>query len=311
MEKLMYAFAGLSAGFMSLVLFSSFYAEDSKSAQNTSENVEHIVDRTPLNLTGIEANKIYAFAGEDVPMDNFDVAERLDRESLINTYLQSANILNLKIANRYFPMIESILAKYGIPEDFKYLSVAESNLRMATSSAGAKGIWQFMESSGEGYGLEVNGEIDERFHPEKSTEAACKFILDLKERFGSWTLAAAAYNMGGAGLAKQIKDQQVDNFYDLQLNAETSRYIFRIIAIKEIMMHPAKYGVDLEETQRYPPLNDFYTVPVTGPVPSLTALAKQNGTTYRMLKVFNPWLISSQITNRYGKSYEIKFPTQH
>ena len=305
----MFAFAGLLAGFLSLVLFSSFYSGD-QSLLLTKEEKGPV---NPMNyttgyMTGIVPDKEYSFAGEPVPLDNFDARERLDRELVTNTYLQSSNVLNLKKANRYFPMIEAALAKHGIPEDFKYLSVAESNLHMATSSAGAKGIWQFMEASGEGYGLEVNGEVDERFHPEKSTEAACKFLLHLKEKFGSWTLAAAAYNMGPAGLSKQLTQQQVDNYYDLHLNAETSRYVFRIIAIKEIMQNPERFGVVLEEEYLYAPMSEYYALPISGPVPNLTTLAKNNGTTYRMLKVYNPWLLTNTLTNRYGKRYEIKLP---
>lgn len=307
MEKKMYAFASLLAGFLALVVFSSFYSADQSLLLKHEEKAA--VPAMDMNyMTGIIPDREYAFAGEEVPLENFDARERLDRELVTNTYLQSTNVLNMKKANRYFPMIESILAKYGIPEDFKYLSVAESNLHMATSSAGAKGIWQFMESSGEAYGLEVNGEVDERFHPEKSTEAACKFLLFLKEKFGSWTLAAAAYNMGAAGLSKQLTQQQVDNYYDLHLNAETSRYVFRIIAIKEIMQHPDKFGVVLDDERLYAPMSEYYGLPINGPVPNLTTLALNNGTTYRMLKVYNPWLLTNTLTNKSGKRYEIRLP---
>ena len=300
----MFAFSSIMAGFFCLVIFSSFNEKEEPSTTATSANDVTSARR----VTGFDLNKSFSFAGEEIPSENFDARERLDRELAVNTYLEAATLLNIKMANRFFPVIEQILQKNNIPDDFKYLCVAESNLRMATSSAGAKGMWQFIDSSAKQNGLEINSEVDERYNVEKSTEAACKFILYLKERFGSWTLAAAAYNIGPALLAKRIAEQQVDNYYDLNLNEETSRYIFRIIAIKEIMKDPEHYGFYVDSTQLYPEMSDYYTVPVDGPIPSLTALAKQHGTTYRMLKLYNPWLISSSLTNKYGKRYEVRVP---
>jgi hypothetical protein len=307
MEKKMYAFTSLMAGFMSLILFSSFY--------NTEPDTSFVGPLLPepeytfpQHVAAIDLNREFSFAGEKIPAGNFDALERLDRELVVNTYLQSLTLLNIKTANRYFPVIEPILERYGIPNDFKYLSVAESNLRMATSSAGAKGIWQFMEAAGEAYGLEIHGEVDERYHVEKSTEAACKFLLHLHKKFGSWTLAAAAYNMGETGLARRLREQQAQNYYDLNLNEETSRYVFRIIAIKEIMQNPKAFGFVIEDDQLYQPLTDYYAIIVDGPVQNLASLAVQHGTTYRMLKIFNPWLMASSLTNRSGKKYEIRFP---
>jgi membrane-bound lytic murein transglycosylase D len=304
MEKKMFAFTSMMAGFFCLVIFSSF-----------NEKVEFGTIPVPNDnqpqmrrVTGFDLNKTFSFAGEEIPAENFDARERLDRELAVNTYLEAATLLNIKMANRFFPVIEPILAKNNIPDDFKYLCVAESNLRMATSSAGAKGMWQFIDSSGKQNGLEINSEVDERYNVEKSTEAACKFLQYLKDRFGNWTLAAAAYNIGPALLSKRLAEQQVDNYYDLNLNEETSRYLFRIIAIKEIMKDPERYGFYLDSTQLYPEMSDYYTIPVDGPVPSLTSLAKQHGTTYRMLRLYNPWLISNSLTNKYGKRYEVKIP---
>lgn len=259
-------------------------------------------------ITAFDLNQKFTFAGEEIPKDNFDAIERLDRELLINSYLNATTLLNLKIANRFFPVIEPILKSYGIPEDFKYLSVAESNLRMATSPAGAKGFWQFIESTGRGYGLEISSEVDERYHVEKSTVAACKFILNLKKKFGSWTLAAAAYNMGEAGIAKKLEDQKASNYYDLNLNEETSRYVFRIIAIKEIMQNPKKYGFYVDDEQLYSPLEKYTTLTITEPIPDLAILAQQYGTSYRMFKIFNPWLTGSSLTNKSRKKYEIRIP---
>lgn len=304
MEKKMFAFAALLAGFLSLVIFSSFNAEDAAAPTDSTR----LSGGLQQHISSFGLDKTFSFATESIPKENFDALERLDRELIINTYLHSALLMNIKLANRYFPVIEPILAKHGIPEDFKYLSVAESNLRMAVSPAGAKGLWQFMEASGKAYGLEINSEIDERYHVEKSTEAACKFILHLKKRFGTWTMAAAAYNMGETILNKRIEDQRANTYYDLNLNEETSRYVFRIIAIKEIMQDPEKFGFFVEEDHLYPPFNDYYTIHVEEAVANLADIAVKHGTTYRLLKVYNPWLVGSSLTNKTGKRYEIRIP---
>ena len=306
MEKHMYIFATVMTGFLSLFIFSSFNDKD------ISQESTFLKDSSEVNqrITAFDLNAKFSFADEVIPADNFDAIERLDRELLINSYLHATTLLNIKTANRYFPVIEPILKAHGIPEDFKYLSVAESNLRMATSSAGAKGIWQFIESVGTAYGLEINGEVDERYHVEKSTEAACKFILYLKNRFGTWTMAAAAYNMGETSLAKRIEDQKASTYYDLNLNEETSRYIFRIIAIKEIMQKPRQYGFYVEDEQLYPPFQKYSTLIITETVSNLASLAQQYGTSYRMLKVFNPWLTGASLPNKGGKAYEIRIPNK-
>jgi len=306
MEKKMYAFTCLMAGFFCLVIFSSFNDEDIQKEAALNKDSSGVSQR----ITAFDLNAAFAFADEPIPEDNFDARERLDRELTINSYLHAVTLLNIKTANRYFPVIEPILKKNNIPEDFKYLCVAESNLRMATSSAGAKGLWQFLETTGSAYGLEINTEVDERYDVEKSTEAASKFILYLKKRFGSWTTAAAAYNMGEAAIAKRLEEQKSGNYYDLNLNEETSRYIFRIIAIKEIMQNPSKYGFYVESDQLYQPFEKYSTLIITEPIPDLATLAQQYGTSYRMLKVFNPWLIGSSLSNTKGKKYEIRIPNK-
>lgn len=301
----MFAFASLLAGFLSLVVFSSFNEKENSPPPMEPKEVSTGLQQ---HISSYDLDKDFSFAGESLPEGNFDALERLDRELVINSYLHSVTLLNLKTANRYFPVIEPILKKYGIPDDFKYLSVAESNLRMATSPAGAKGLWQFLESVGKAYGLEINTEVDERYHVERSTEAACKFILHLKDRFGSWTMAAAGYNMGETLLSRRISDQKAETYYDLNLNEETSRYVFRIIAIKEIMKDPEHFGFYVEEDQLYSPFQDFYTIHIDEPVTSLSSLAEKHGTSYRMLKVLNPWLVGSSLSNKYEKRYEVRIP---
>jgi membrane-bound lytic murein transglycosylase D len=304
MEKKMFAFTSVLAGFFSLVVFSSFNETTDPPIKDSS------VVSTGLqqHISSFSLDKDFSFADESIPSGNFDALERLDRELTINSYQHSVLIMNIKLANRYFPVIEPILQQYGIPEDLKYLCVAESNLRMATSPAGAKGLWQFMEAAGEAYGLEINAEIDERYHVEKSTEAACKFLIHLKKRFGTWTLAAAAYNMGENGLNKRIEDQRAKTFYDLNLNEETSRYVFRIMAFKAIMQSPEQFGFFVDPHHLYPPFNDYYTIHIEEPIPNLADLAVKHGTNYRLLKVFNPWLIGTSLTNKSGKRYEIRIP---
>ena len=238
MEKKMLMYSTLLAAFLSFVIFSSFNEEEKQIHSITSPDTSGLRQ----HITGFDLNKGFDFAGEHMPTDNFDPVERLDRELSINVYMHATTLLHIKTANRFFPVIEPILKQHGIPDDFKYLCVAESSLRMATSSAGAKGLWQFVELMGRAYDLEMNSEVDERYHVEKSTIAACKFLNYLKNRFGTWTMAAAAYNMGETSLAKRIQEQKSSDYYDLNLNDETSRYIFRIIAIKEIMKNPEAYG---------------------------------------------------------------------
>jgi hypothetical protein len=304
MEKKMFAFTTMLAGFFCFVLFSSFNGPTNTPTTAPME----VATGLQQHISSFSLTKQFSFADEAIPSGNFDALERLDRELVTNSYLHAGILLSIKMANRYFPIIEPILKENGIPEDFKYLAVAESNLRMATSSAGAKGVWQFMEPAGEAYGLEVNDQIDERYNIEKSTQAACKFILHLKKKFGSWTLAAAAYNMGEGGVSKRLTEQHAENYYDLNLNEETSRYIFRIIAIKEIMKDPEHFGYYVAEDQLYPEMDDYYSLPIDGPVASLADLAEQHGTSYRLLKVYNPWLVGSSVTNKAGKRYEIRIP---
>jgi membrane-bound lytic murein transglycosylase D len=250
------------------------------------------------------------FAGELVPVDRFDIKERIEREFITNTYFHSFTILAIKRSARYFPIIEPILKEYGIPDDFKYLAVIESGLTNAISPAGATGIWQFMKDAGTTYGLEINSEIDERYHTEKSTEAACKYLLNSYKRFNSWTLAAASYNMGVAGVSRQMERQFSTDYYDLLLNEETSRYISRIIALKEIMKDPPAYGFALEREDLYPPLQ-YYNFDIETPIENLADYARKKGINYKVLRLYNPWLRDIKISSKSGKRYTIKMPIEN
>lgn len=245
------------------------------------------------------------FAGEPVPVDNFEVLERFDRELLVNTYWQSQTLLFFKRANRWFPLIETVLAEQGVPDDFKYLALIESGLMNVVSPAGAAGYWQILQSTGRELGLEVNTEIDERYHVEKSTIAACRFLKDAYERYNSWTLAAAAYNMGRSGLNRQLTNQRSGNYYDLYLNEETSRYVFRILAIKTILENPQGHGFNFRKQDLYLPL-DYYTVTVNTTIDDLVEFAHSHQITYKELRTLNPWLRRTSLPNRTGKEYEIK-----
>ncbi|WP_306353904.1 lytic transglycosylase domain-containing protein [Flavobacterium sp. '19STA2R22 D10 B1'] len=247
------------------------------------------------------------FAGEKAPLEISDVKERFDRELLVNANWHSNTILTLKRANRAFPVIEPILKRYGVPDDFKYLAVIESGLVNVVSSAGAKGVWQFMPDTAKEKGMEVNDEVDERYHLEKSTEAACKYLLAAKNKFGSWTLAAASYNGGMGGVNKQIDIQKVDNYYDLLLTEETSRYVFRILAVKEIMKNPTVYGYNLTPDELYENL-PVKKVEVDSTVTDWASFAKDQGINYKILKIHNPWLRDKKLTNPLKKKYILDIP---
>jgi membrane-bound lytic murein transglycosylase D len=247
------------------------------------------------------------FAGESTPLQINDVRERLDRELLINANLDATTVLIIRRANRVFPIIEPILQQYGVPDDFKYLAVIESALLNATSPSGARGVWQFMPDTARERGMEVNELVDERYHLEKSTEAACKYLLSAKAKFGSWTMAAASYNGGMSGLSKKIEEQKVSNYYDLGLTEETSRYVFRILALKEIMKQPALYGFNIYQTDLYPSI-PTKNVEVDSTITDLTGFAMSQGINYKILKIHNPWLRDKKLLNPSKKKYEIKIP---
>jgi membrane-bound lytic murein transglycosylase D len=245
--------------------------------------------------------------GELVPQSNWEVRERLERELLSNTYWQSNTLLLLKRSGKYFPLMDRILAEEGVPLDYKYLAVAESGLTNAVSPAGARGVWQFMKTTGQSYGLTINREIDERYHIEKATRAACKYLKHAKDKLGSWTLAAAAYNRGLSGVMRDLSNQKVNTYYDLYMNTETSRYVFRLIAYKLIMENPAGYGFSLPDEAYYsniPTVN----IKVDTTVTDLADFAILNGTNYKTVKLLNPWLRDDHLIIKPGNSVLIEVP---
>lgn len=248
------------------------------------------------------------FADEIVPVNKSYVRESYDREVLINTYWQSQTLLLIKRANRYFPVIEPILKEQGVPEDFKYLALIESGLMpRIVSPAGAAGIWQFMQSAAKDYGLEVNKEIDERYHLEKSTVAACRYLKKAYDKYGSWALAAASYNAGFAGIDRHLGKQKTNSYYDLLLGEETGRYVFRILAIKKIIEEPQNYGFYLTPEDLYQPISHL-DVEVKGAIVDFADFAREHGVSYRELKDMNPWLRETFLTNTAGKTYTLKIP---
>ena len=246
------------------------------------------------------------FADETVPLEKFEIKERLDRELLVNSYWQSNTLLILKRTQRSFAVIEPILARYGVPDDFKYLAVAESGLLNVTSPAGAKGVWQFMPTSGKGYGLAINKMVDERYHLERSTEAACLYLKEAYDKFGSWTLAAASYNRGMSGINRDLSKQLVSDYFDMHLNTETSRYILRILAFKTIIENPSSYGFYIEDKDFYGSI-ETYDIYADSTISNVSEYAASIGTNYHVLKTLNPWIKGNElvITNR---PYTIKAP---
>jgi hypothetical protein len=299
---------------LSIVLISGVLIN---ATQNTTEEKTEKTEKTSKQsdkntseLYEIKALKIpegINFAGERVPVEKSDIKERLDRELLVNTYWQSNGLLMIKRANKYFPIIEPILAEHGIPDDFKYLAVIESGLQNVRSGAGASGFWQIMKTTGRENKLEVNDNVDERYHLEKATKVACKYLQKAKDRLGTWTLAAAAYNAGNYGVAKRLKTQQVNTYYNALLPDETERYVFRIVAVKEIMTHSKKYGFVYDDQDLYN-LDATMTVEVDTVITNIAAFAQKFGTNYKTLKIHNPWLRENKLNNKSRKKYYIKLP---
>jgi len=280
----------------------------------SSETLPSVVNQTAVvNTTDVSVfvspniPDALELAGELVPIDGFGVRESLDKELIVNTYRHSSTILYLKKSSRWFPVIEKILKEEGVPNDFKYLAVIESGLSQVVSPAGASGFWQFMKKTAPEYGLEVSASVDERYDVEKSTRAACQYLKESYIRFGSWSLAAASYNMGPYGVEKRLDEQSVDNYWDLHLNSETGRYVYRMLAIKEVMSSPVKYGFNISSENLYLP-HEVRELEVSENIINLNDFALENGSNLKELKALNPWLRKGYLTVKPGKTYFISLP---
>lgn len=290
-----YLFIGLSLVALSTSVFLLTSAETDSA---------HPIEVRPSTVKPFELPQTLSVAGEMMPLEDLSVAEQLDREILVNTYWQSNNLLMLKRSTKWFPMIERILKEEGVPEDFKYLALIESGLQNIVSPAGAAGPWQIMKATGKEAGLEIDNEIDERYHMEKATRVACAYLKEAHEKFGNWTLAAASYNMGMAGTQRRLDEQKVDSYYDLRLNSETGRYVYRIAAVKYIHENLEKFGYVYHPSAGYA-LPKFDTVEVSGPVENWVDWALEHGTTYKLLREYNPWIRGTKNTNSSNKTYQI------
>ncbi|MGE5804438.1 MAG: lytic transglycosylase domain-containing protein [Ignavibacteria bacterium] len=303
-EKFRYYIFGVLSVFAVLFLLGSFFFTIDK---NSKADMPQQDFPQGYKIISPKIPKTVEFAGETIPTENSDIFERIEREFLSNTYWHTATVLAVKRASRWFPVIEPILKKNNIPDDFKYLCVAESNLENVTSPAGAVGFWQFVEETGKKYGLEINNTIDERYHVEKATEAACKFLRDSYSMFGSWISAAASYNLGQSGINLQLERQKTRNYFNLVLNSETSRYVSRIIALKYILSEPSKYGFDIGEDELYKPL-EYSEMNLNTSVLDFADFASRQGINYYTLKLYNPWIRDNYLINKKHKEYLIKIP---
>ena len=301
-----YFFTGAISTFALLIVVMVFYFTNNITTAGNATGEDY---PQGYKIISPEIPHYLEFAGERIPTENFEVYERMDREFLANTYWHSATLLAIKRANRWFPIIEPILKKNKIPDDFKYLSIAESNLENVISPAGATGFWQFMKPAGEKYGLEINAVIDERYNVEKSTEAACNYLNDSYEMFESWITSAASYNMGQENTTEQRERQKATNYFNLVLNSETSRFVARIVSLKYILQNPEKYGFNVKEEDLYKPL-EYYEVTLDSSVTHFADYASNFGVNYFILKMYNPWLRDNYLANRSKKVYTIKLPME-
>jgi membrane-bound lytic murein transglycosylase D len=248
------------------------------------------------------------FAGQSISLERYDMRERFDREQIVIAFNHSVSMLIIKRANRLFPVIEPVLKENGVPDDFKYLAVIESNLdTRASSGVQAAGLWQLMPKTAQQFGLEVNDEVDERYQVEKSTEAACKFFKSAYAKYKNWTTVAASFNAGMGRISSEKENQQVDEAFDMLLTSETSRYVFRILAMKQFLENPKAFGYTISHDQFYQTINTK-SISVKGPVTDWTVWAAQYGITYSQLKDFNIWLRDRKLTNAAGKEYILQIP---
>ncbi len=293
-------------GYISFNEFRHPASPDTISDENVAD-MKIVMDDLPFPAISLGVPEKISFAGERVPMEIPDVKERLDKELQINTYFHSNTIFLIKRASRWLPQIEKILKENDVPNDFKYLPLIESNLLNVISPKNAVGFWQILKTSGKEYGLEISADVDQRYDPIKATEAACKYLKEGYRRFGNWTLVAASYNRGMGGIERAIENQQVKSYYDLYLNEETSRYVFRILAIKEIVENPLKYGFRINPKHVYEE-EPVKFVEVNETIKDLVTFARQHKTNYKLLKIHNPWLRDERLQVKKGKQYQIAIP---
>lgn len=290
--------SSIAIALLSILIFIS--AKDSAETQTENQPLTEISSQPYIP-------KEVTFCGQKVPIENFDVYEALDYEMIVNMYRHSATITYLKKANRYFPEIEKILSEKNMPDDLKYLCVAESGLSNVVSNSGATGFWQFMKTTGTEFGMRIDSNVDQRYDPIISAYAACEYFKDAYKTFNDWALVAASYNMGIGGVKKAIDNQKTNSYWDLNLNSETARYVYRIIALKLIMENPSTYGFNLKDEDLYEEI-ETYTITVDTTIDNLTNFALDNGTTIKMLKYFNPWLRTNCLPNASRKEYSIIMP---
>ena len=281
--------------------------------------LEGSVDHNKLRMSAMESNYCVMppsvpeqadFAGETIDLKRYDRREKMDRELMSFTYMHSTTLLMIKRANRYFPVVEPILEENGIPDDFKYLMAIESSLNtVAHSPAGAAGLWQFMPATAKEYGLQVDDEVDERYHIEKATVAACRYLKKAYAKYGNWMSVAASYNAGQGRISSELDRQLATHAMDLWLVEETSRYMFRLLAVKSIFSNPSQYGFLLRREQLYPPI-PYESVVVEESISNLDEYARQQGLSYALLKDANPWLRAHKLTVKDGMNYELHLPTQ-
>jgi len=301
-KYLLFLLVFVLTGGLAFLVAGSVYSGSSEDPVSEDENESYSVH-------AVEIPEHVTFAGEPMPLDLFDVRESLDRELLSNTYFHSQTIRLIKLANRYFPQIEPVLKANLVPDDFKYLAVAESGLSQAVSPAKAVGFWQLLKGTATDYGLVVNAEVDERYHVGKSTEVACRYLIDSYKKYGNWTMTAASYNMGRRGVDRQIDRQKKENYYDLLLNEETARYLYRVVAFKMIFEDPSAYGFNLSEMDLYPEI-PVYTLEVDSAIADFADFAADHDTNYKVLKHLNPWLRDNKMANSGRRKYEIVLPEE-
>jgi len=300
-NKLPYIVSGFLLGLVLMIFV--FAISDTKTSDQDYRNLFNRYTKVFVPEVPAKVN----FAGEEVPLQVYFVRKSLEREIIAGTFMHSSTIQMLKRAYRWFPVIESILKKNDIPDDFKFLAVAESNLGNVVSPSGAEGPWQFLNATGQKYGLEINADVDERYNLEKATQAACDYFKDAYAQYKNWTLVAASYNRGMDGISKAIEKQKVSNYYDLYVNDETARYIYRIIAFKQVYTYPTRYGFYTVECDFYPPVTTRI-IAIDSTVKDLPGLAFKLKINYKILRELNPWLQSYTLPNKSKKIYILKLP---